>query len=170
MRTLLLSLMLLAPAAFAQQPPPATQVHAIQKFVDGDGASCRTVPAQACIDAAWRFVAADPSEGLTLGDLQALRSGVGLWYDERQTELPRRERGSIGLGLVLADGIGVDHLHGAFDTDRDGLVTQQELLADVTLDQRPLGVVLADPKAVDRPALARRLGLPLAVLEGLFPR
>jgi len=168
MRALLMSLLLWVPAAFAQQPAP--DVQAIQKFVDGAGATCRTAPAQTCIDDAWRFVAADPSEGLTLGDAQALRRGIGLWYDARQTELPQRERGSIGLGLVLADGIGIERLHGAFDADRDGLVTQQELLADVTLDARPLGVVLADPKAVDRPALARRLGLPPAVLESLFPR
>lgn len=79
-----------------------------------------------------------------------------------------RERLSIGLALLLADGIGAERLHGMFDEDGNGAVTKSELLADVTLDRRPLGKVLADPKAVDRTALARRLGLPLPILNGLF--
>ena len=55
-----------------------------------------------------------------------------------------------------------------FDEDGNGVVTKSELLADVTLDARPLGKILADPKAVDRAAMARRLGLPLPILNGLF--
>ena len=33
------------------------------------------------------------------------------------------------------------------------------------LDQRPLGQVLLDPVAVDRAAIARRLGLPPALID-----
>ena len=68
----------------------------------------------------------------------------------------------------MADSLGIPHVHAAFDANRDGRVTQQELLADVKLDKRPLGDVMKDPAAVDRQSLARRLGLPPALLEGLF--
>jgi len=39
----------------------------------------------------------------------------------------------------------------------------------VRLDQRPLGQVLLDPAAVDRAAVARRLGVPPALLDHIQP-
>ena len=75
---------------------------------------------------------------------------------------------AYSLGFLLADGMTMQKLHGAFDANQDGYVTQAELLADVTLDERPLGEVLSDPNAVDRVGLANRLGLPPALIEGLF--
>ena len=72
------------------------------------------------------------------------------------------------VGLLMADGIGMERLHKAFDTDRNGRVSQRELLTDVTLDQRSLGAILTDVKAVNRKALATRLGLPPRMIEELF--
>jgi hypothetical protein len=165
----LIALLLWAPAASAQQQPVnQADVDAVQAFVNDAAAPCQTKPAQTCIDAAWRFAAASPQQGLSLQDVQTLRQRLGGWYAVRQGSLQPQERGSIGLGLLMADSLGIPRVHAAFDTNRDGRVSQQELLADVKLDKRPLGDVMKDPNAVDRQGLSRRLGLPPALLEGLF--
>ena len=70
-------------------------------------------------------------------------------------------------GCGWSSSIGLDYLHAAYDADHDGLISRSELLADVHLDERPIGTVLLDPGAVDHAAIARRLGLPPAVLERL---
>ena len=182
-RLTLLSLLLWTPMAMAQQPvtrPPAGQAApaqptfnpadaaAVQTFIDSSAASCQTKPAQTCIDAAWQFAATSPKQGLSLQDAQKVRQRFGSWYTARQSDLDPRERSSIGFGLLMADSLGIPRVHAAFDANRDGRVSQQELLADVKLDKRPLGDVMKDPKAVDRQALARRLGLPPALLDGMF--
>jgi len=100
--------------------------------------------------------------------MKNLRQRLGGWFSEYQNALQPQERGSVLVGLLLADGIGMERLHKAFDTDRNGRVTQRELLADVTLDNRPLGVVLGDARAVNRKALAQRLGMTPGMIEGLF--
>jgi hypothetical protein len=168
MRVVLISLLLWAPLAIAQQPDPPADVRAVQAFIDRARSSCSSRPAQACVDAGWRFAAASPKQGLTLVDVQTLRRRLAAWYHWHQSALPARELRAIVLGLLLADGIGLGRLHAAFDGNGDGKVTQKELLADVKLDSRPLGKVLNDPAAVDRTGLARRLGLPPALVEDLF--
>jgi hypothetical protein len=79
------------------------------------------------------------------------------------------ERSLLVLGFVVVEGVGIERLHALYDEDGDGLVDRDELLADVRLDERPLGEVLLDPEAVDRAAIAARLGLPPALLERLQP-
>jgi hypothetical protein len=73
------------------------------------------------------------------------------------------------LGLTLADAIGIGRLLAAYDADGDGLVSRAELLADVALDERPLAEVLRDPQALDRRAVARRLGVLPQLLNPLEP-
>jgi hypothetical protein len=75
----------------------------------------------------------------------------------------------LALGLLLVDSLGLERLHALYDSDADGVVSRSELLADVQLDQRPLAETLLDPAAVDRRAIARRLGLPPALLDRLEP-
>jgi hypothetical protein len=43
-------------------------------------------------------------------------------------------------------------------------------LTDVRLDSRPLGQVLTDPKAVDRQAVAKRLGALSPVVDGMVAK
>lgn len=175
MRKILVAVFLLCAApAFAQgQPPakPATEPadsRALQAFIDRARKLCETKPAQACVDLGMRFAAANPKQGLTLADLQNLRKRIGDWYQWHRAQLSPGERASFALGLLMADGMGLERLHAAFDTDGDGKVSEKELLANVRLDQRPLGKVLADPTAVDRVGLAQKLGLPPALTNGLF--
>lgn len=169
MRKFILSavvLLLASPAALAQEPPPDAAM--VQQFIDGAREPCKTHPAQDCVDIGWWFAASDPDRGLSLDDVKLLRQRIGTWFQYYQPSLPPRTRNSVGLGLLLADGLTMERLHASFDTNHDGWVSQAELLADVTLDQRPLGEVLADRNAVDRAGLANRLGLPPAMLEGVF--
>ena len=77
------------------------------------------------------------------------------------------ERSGIAFGLWLVDSIGLEYLHAAYDADGNGLISRSELLADVHLDQRPIGAVLLDPAAVDHAGIARRLGLPPTILDRL---
>ena len=107
-------------------------------------------------------------QGLTQSDVGNLQQNLKTWFAWRQAQLSPRERASVGFGLLVADGIGAERLHRAFDANGDGLVTQSELLTDVRLDSRPLGKVLADPNSVDRAGLARRLKLPPILVESLF--
>lgn len=164
---LIVLLLCLSPPAAQPAGGPADAL-GVQAFLDRVHALCRSAPARACFEAGWRFAAARPGRGLTLADVDRLHRRMRSWYAWREKRLSARERLSVGLGLLLADGIGAGRLHGAFDADADGIVTRGELLADVRLDRRPLGKVLADPHSVDRVGLARRLKLPPALVNGLF--
>ncbi len=152
----------------AQPVSYPAEAHRVQSFLDRAQSLCIGGPAKRCVDAGWKFAAAAPARGLTRADVETLHQRLKVWYGWRQSQLSSQERASIGLGLLLAEGIGADRLHRLFDTDGDGLVTRAELLAEVTLDSRPLGKVLSDPKAVDRAALARRLNLPPVLVDSLF--
>lgn len=167
----LFALALGVPAAAQQPPPPAgpsSGALAFQKFLDAAGPACADRPARTCVDLGWRFAAASPREGLVLRDVRNLRQRMGEWVQWRGAELPARERSGIGMGLLLADGLGPERLFAAFDTDGNGRISQRELLQDVKLDTRPLGKILADPAAVDRAGVSRRLGLPPALVDALF--
>jgi hypothetical protein len=171
-------LLLIASPALAQvQPPPQPaappaaepdESKLMQAFVDKATEPCETKPAQVCVDLAWQFAVSQPKQGMTVADLKRLRARLGTWYDWHQKQFPAKTRGSIALGMLMADGMTMERLFAAFDTDHNGLVTQKELLADVKMDNRPLGVVLSDPNAVDRAGFARRLGLPPMMTDGFF--
>lgn len=172
-KALIAVLVLCAAPALAQQPPvkPATEPadsRALQAFIERARKPCETKPAQTCVDLGMKFAAANPKQGLTLADLQNLRKRIGDWYQWHRPQLSPGERASFALGLLMADGMGLERLHAAFDTDGDGKVSEKELLANVRLDQRPLGEVLSDPTAVDRVGLAQKLGLPPTLTNGLF--
>jgi hypothetical protein len=163
--------------AYAQQPLPPqnpqeepADSRAVQAFIDKASGPCEVKPAQVCIDLGWQFAVAQPKQGMTLADLKRLRTRLGAWLEWHKGTLPVRARSSIGIGMLLADGVTMERLHAAFDADHNGYVTQKELFADVKLDSRPLGVVLADPVAVDRAGFARRVGLPPQLTGGLFPQ
>jgi hypothetical protein len=162
-----LSLLVLAsatvavPQAVAAEPP----VVAFDRFVTTSNPVCQLDPAEACVDLAWRFADANHDDGLSIEELQAVRADLEVWAIWRQADLAAQERSGIAMGLWLVDAVGLEYLHAAYDADGDGLISRAELLADVRLDDRPIGAVLLDPDAVDHAAIGRRLGLPPTILD-----
>lgn len=147
----------------APEPP----IVAFDRFVTESNQACQFGHAVDCVDRAWRFADADGNQGLSLEELQSIRADLEVWAIWRQADLAPQERSGIAMGLWLVDAVGLDYLHAVYDADGDGLISRAELLADVRLDERPIGAVLLDPEAVDHAAIGRRLGLPPTVLDRL---
>jgi hypothetical protein len=159
--------LLVLTAASAQAAMPEPPIVAFDRFVTESNPVCRAQDAAQCVDLAWRFANADDDGGLSLNELGRLRADLEVWAIWRQAELADQERSGIAFGLWLVDSIGLEYLHAAYDADSNGLISRSELLADVHLDQRPIGAVLLDPAAVDHAGIARRLGLPPTILDRL---
>lgn len=155
--------------AHAQDHPPSTEAANFDVFVRDTAAICLSRPSAACVDSGWLFADRDSDQRLSTAEVQGLRQDLGEWFSWRAPTLTNRERNALSLGMLVIDSMGIDQILSGFDTDRDGAVTRPELLADITLDDRPLGTVLTDPAAVDRAALARRFG-PAAALLPELPR
>ncbi len=168
MRLTTIFLLLCATTALADTEKSGPDARTVQSFIQETSRTCTSRAARDCIDAGWKFVVVSPQHGLTLPELKSLRQRLGGWFSAYQDVLSPQDRGAVLVGLLMADGIGMERLHKAFDTDRNGRVSQRELLTDVTLDQRSLGAILTDVKAVNRKALATRLGLPPRMIEELF--
>lgn len=152
--------------------PAGADDHAVDfdRFMRASRPICLERPAEHCVALAWRFADADGDQGLSALELAAIRAAFEQWAVRYWDDLTQPERSGIALGFLIVDSIGLERLHAIYDTDRDGLVSRSELLADVRLDQRPLGQVLLDPAAVDHRAVARRLGVPPAMLDHALPR
>jgi hypothetical protein len=166
----LLAGLAMAPLALASAADTtAEQGAAFDRFMSESRPVCLHEPAERCIAIAWRFADADGDEGLSLAELAAIRAAFAQWTDRHREDLTRPERSGIALGFLIVDSLGLERLHALYDADQDGLLSRSELLAEVRLDERPLGAVLLDPAATDHRAVARRLGIPLSMVENALP-
>jgi hypothetical protein len=156
-------------AETAPVPGPDRNVLAVDRFVAASTPVCLYRPAAACVEAGWAFADRDADQGLSVLELEEVRNELRAWAQWRAEDLHPTERSLLALGFLVVEGVGVERLHGLYDQDGDGIVDREELLADVRLDERPLGEVLLDREAVDRAAIAARLGVPPALLERLQP-
>ncbi len=161
-------LILTANTGNALEPAPTAAIEDFDKFVTGAVPTCQNQPAQICVDTGWTFIDTDTNGGISATEVNALRTTMGDWFAWRQTSLTEQERSALALGLFVADAVGLENLLAGFDANGDGQLTQRELLADVTMDQRPLGEILADPDAVNRDAIAQRLGAAAPFLDGVL--
>ena len=150
-------------------PGPGRQVMIFDRFIASSGPVCQHQPAAECVDAAWVFADHNGDQALSVEELQEVRHALKEWTVWRADDLSQTERSLLTLGFLVVDALGVERLHALYDTDHDGLISRNELLADVRLDQRPLGEILLDSEAIDRAAIAARLGLPPALVERLQP-
>ena len=161
-------LAVIAGPSLAQSPAaPSEAVAAFDAFVRAAAPTCLSRPAATCVDTGWTFADRDRDQGLTPAEFAGLRQDLQDWFQWRAPELTPRERNTLTFALFFVDSIGMDQIVAGFDGNGDGRVTRAELLADVTLDERPLGEVLLDPAAVDRPAVIRRFGPVAALLPEL---
>lgn len=144
------------------KPAPSPQVLAFDRFMTQSSPMCQTQSSKRCVDAGWKFADRDGDGTLTLQEVQAVRSQMGDWLAWKEG-LPPREKANVAMGLWVVDSAGLPNLFAGYDTNGDGRLTQAELLADVKLDERPLGKVLTDEKSVDRQRFSQRLG-PLSKL------
>jgi hypothetical protein len=152
----------------AGDPTPTPEIVAFDHFVRVSSPICIEQAAVRCVDAGWQYADTDRNGGLSLAELGATQNALRAWTDWRYDGLTRQERAGIALGLWLVNAVGLERLMASYDVDGDDLISRTELLADVRLDQRPLGEVLLDAEAVDRKAVARRLGSMAPLLDGVF--
>ncbi len=151
----------------AEAPTPGAA--SVQDFLQLSVPICLTAPALDCIDVGWDHVDADFDNHLSVGELNDVKGSVDEWFVWRRNDLTRYERSVISVGLSLLNAIGLERLFASYDADGNGLLDRAELLTDIVeLDARPLGEILTDPRAVDRTAVAQRLGALSPVLGGLL--
>jgi hypothetical protein len=145
--------------------PPTPAVQRFERFIRASGPICQFQAAAHCVDAGWRYADINRDGGLSLVELRNVRESLRAWTGWRGDSLKTNERAAIAFGLWLSKLIGLKTFIRGYDADGDGLLSYDELLADIRLDERPLGEVLSDRTAVDRKAVARRLGPMGTLLE-----
>jgi hypothetical protein len=150
------------PARTAPAPKPAAEptpgAQALEKFVRASAPTCQTEPSARCVDLGWAYADRDKNGSLSLAEVETIRDEIIAWNAWKGDTLTPRERANFNMGVWAANSVGINNLFASYDANADGKLTKPELLADVTLDQRPLGQVLADEKSVNRKRFASRLG------------
>ena len=152
------------PAA-PQQPGQAN----LDQFINGVGPLCLKAPARECVDKGFAYADRNHDGKLSLDEAKAVEAEVDAWTQSNAAKLDPEDRQRVLMGLVVIQTVGLDTAFQSYDTNGDGFLSKEELLADVRLDQRPLPQVLADPKSVDWDKLASRAGAAGPLLRRLFP-
>jgi hypothetical protein len=160
------------PAPQASQPkaPPTPAVQAFDTFITQSNPVCQKQSSHRCVDMGWRFADRDGDGTLTLQEITAVRSDMGEWLLWKGVAIPARERANVAMGLMVVDSAGLPMLFQSYDANGDGRLTKAELLADVKLDERPLGQVLTDERSVNRKQFSQRLGPMSKLAEALLQR
>ena len=161
---------LAAGTALAQQPAPTPGAASLDRFLQASGAVCEHEPSARCVDTGFRYADTDRDGRLSVPELQRVRGALGEWTAWRENALSQEDMARIALGVMIVDSMGVPGVVESYDQNQDGALTKQELLADVKLDQRPLGEVLADSNNVDRARFQQRLGMMGALTDNVFPQ
>ena len=161
---------LVSGSAFAQQPAPTPGAASLDRFIQASGPVCEREPSSRCVDTGFRYADMDRDGRLSVPELQRVRDTLSEWTAWRENDLSQEDMARIALGVMIVDSMGVPGMVESYDQNQDGALTKQELLADVKLDQRPLGEVLADSNNVDRARFQQRLGMMGALTDNVFPQ
>lgn len=157
----------LAPLSAAASTPAPPSKGEIQQLVAIGSLLCTEAPAQDCVDHGWHFADADGDGHLSIEELTAVRAGFLEWAAEVQESLSGRERMSLNLARSLARVVPLSPLFALYDENGDGQLSQEELLADIEMDGRPMATILADGAATDWDAIRARLGRSASLLQML---
>jgi hypothetical protein len=156
-------------ASAAQTPGPSAVVRAFAAFLGQSAPVCLREAARRCVDAGWRFADRNRDGRLTLGEFEAVRRELREWLAWPENGIAPHERRGVLVGLMVVEAIGLPRLFASYDANGDGTISRAELLADVRLDDRPLGKVLSDTNAVDWASVRQRLGALAPALGNIAP-
>jgi hypothetical protein len=154
------------PAAVPQQQQPK---QGLDGLITGIGPLCLRAPAAQCVDQGFAYADRDRDGRLSLQEAKTVEGEVSAWTKANAGKLPPEERQRLVTGLVVFQTVGTDNLFASYDSNGDGALTKDEVLADVKLDKRPLPQVLSDPASVNWDRLAARAGSAAPLLKRLFP-
>jgi hypothetical protein len=159
---LLGTLLLAATGASAAAP------ETLDQFLGRTVPMCLKAPAVRCVDQGFAFADADGDGLLSPAEVASVQAQVDRWTKGNARRLPPAERERLVMGLLLVQAVGPDRLFASYDADGDGLLSREEVTADIRLDKRPLPEILSDPAAIDWNALADRAGEAAPLLRRLF--
>jgi hypothetical protein len=146
----------------------ATTSEPLEQFLSRSVPLCMKAPAVRCIDQGFAFADANGDGKLSPDEVRAMQAQVDRWAKGHGRQLPKAERERLIMGLVIIQAVGPDQLFASYDSDGDGLLTRDEVTADIRLDRRPLPEILSDPSAIDWNGLAARAGDAAPLLRRLF--
>lgn len=152
----------------AAPPAPKPADPELNRFIDSAGQICLKAPARVCVDQGFAYADRDRSGGLSLAEAKAVEQQASAWSQANARALPPAERQRLIMGLLVIQSVGPDQLFASYDSDRSGELSKPELLADVKLDERPLPVILGDPRAIDWGRVSDRAGAAAPLIKRLF--
>jgi EF hand len=143
-------------------------VESLDQFLSRSVPLCMKAPAVRCVDQGFAFADADRDGKLSPAEVRSTQAQVDRWAKGNARRLPQAERERLIVGLLIIQAVGPDQLFLSYDADGDGLLTREEVTADIRLDKRPLPEILSDPSSVDWNGLAARAGDAAPLLKKLF--
>ena len=147
---------------------PAADGQSLDSFLAVSVPICMKSPALQCIDKGFGFADGDGDGKLSLAEVRTTQGRVDSWAKTNARRLPQQERERLIVGLLIVQAVGPQQLFASYDLDRDGLLSRQEVTADIRLDKRPLPEILSDPSSIDWNGLAARAGDAAPLLKKLF--
>ena len=143
------------------------ELRSFDRFLGQAGPVCLHQSAILCVNKAWGYGDQNRDGRLSIAEVNRNRRLLSRWVARRHHRLAEQDRQAILLGLMIIESVGLERLFAGFDSNRDGHLSRAEVLADVSLDERPLGQILSDPQAVDWTAIRNRLGGMGSLLDGV---
>ena len=129
------------------------------QLITGSGTKelCQLKAAEDCIGHVWSRVDSDGDELLSVVEIDNFIAHVRRW--NAFTDRSLTDRAVVKLALAAYALAGTERLVAAYDNDADGMLSKDEGLADLYLDERPIAELLLDGNAFDAEALAARFGV-----------
>jgi hypothetical protein len=140
----------------------------LDQFLSRSVPMCMKAPAVLCVDQGFAFADVDGDDKLSRAEVGSVQAQVDGWAKGNARRLPQSERERLIMGLLIVQAVGPDQLFASYDNDGDGLLSQEEVTADIRLDKRPLPEIMSDPDSVDWNGFAARAGDAAPLLKRLF--